>query len=55
MATKKDSGVMLTARVPGSLVRALDKAAKKERRSRSAELIVRLEATLKATRQRSPA
>lgn len=55
MATKKESGAMLTARVPGSLVRALDKAAKRERRSRSAELIVRLQASLKADRQRSPA
>ena len=46
---------MLTARVPTKLVKALDRAADKDRRSRSAELIVRLEASLRAGREASAA
>lgn len=54
MAAKKDVGTMLTARVPTSLVKALDKAAQAQRRSRSAEVVVRLQASLKAEEQRAP-
>jgi hypothetical protein len=45
---------MLTARAPTRLVKELDRAAGRARRTRSAELIVRLEASLKADRERSP-
>lgn len=55
MATKKEPETMLTARVPTRLVQQLDKAASNARRSRSAEVIVRLQATLKNDRQRSAA
>ncbi|HYE71200.1 MAG TPA: hypothetical protein VD932_06740 [Aquabacterium sp.] len=55
MTTKKEPETMLTARVPAKLVKQLDKAATSNRRSRSAELIVRLQATLRADRQRSAA
>ena len=47
MATKKKVDVMLTARAPATLVRALDKAAQEARRSRSAEVVLRLQASLK--------
>jgi len=44
---------MLTARVPTKLVKALDRVRAKAHRTRSAEVIVRLEASLKADRERS--
>jgi metal-responsive CopG/Arc/MetJ family transcriptional regulator len=53
MALKKEPETMLTARVPTKLVKELDKAAERARRSRSAEVIVRLQATLKADRARA--
>jgi predicted transcriptional regulator len=52
MAVKKEPGTMLTARVPASLVKQLDRAAAKARRSRSAEVVLRLQESLKADRQR---
>lgn len=55
MASKKSVEVMLTARVPAGLVKQLDRAAQQERRSRSAELILRLQSSLKADRQRGVA
>lgn len=55
MTTTKKPETMLTARVPTSLVRKLERAAAKGNRSRSKELILRLQASLKADRGRSPA
>ncbi|WP_290906261.1 hypothetical protein [Aquabacterium sp.] len=54
MALKKEPDTMLTARVPATLVKALGKAAKQARRSRSAELVVRLQASLKAGPNKGP-
>lgn len=54
MTLKKEPETMLTARVPTKLVKELDKAAAMSRRTRSAEVIVRLQASLKADRERSP-
>jgi len=56
MAKKKEEAAeMLTARVPARLMRQLDKHAAEARRSRTAEVIVRLERSLKAGPQRSAA
>lgn len=55
MTTKKVPETMLTARVPTRLVKALERAARREDRTRTAELIVRLRASLKADKERSPA
>jgi hypothetical protein len=55
MAAKKEPETMLTARVPTSLVKALDKAARQARRSRSGEVVLRLQDSLKAAARRSPA
>jgi predicted transcriptional regulator len=55
MTIKKEPTAMLTARVPKSLVKALDRVAERENRSRSAEVVVRLKASLKGSRQRSVA
>lgn len=52
---KKDDTKMLTARVPSALVKQLDKAAEKSRRSRSSELVVRLQAGLGRPSSRSAA
>jgi len=41
--------VILAARAPKGLVRRLEKAAKQAKRSRSAELLVRLEASFAAS------
>lgn len=40
---KKETELMLTARVPSALVKKIDKAAKQAQRSRSAEVRLRLE------------
>ncbi len=53
MAIKKEPSTMLTARVPTRMVKALDRAAARALRSRSAELVLRLQSTLKADRERS--
>jgi predicted transcriptional regulator len=52
MTTKKEPDTMLTARVPASLVKRLDRAATQARRSRSAEVVLRLQNSLKADRQK---
>jgi predicted transcriptional regulator len=53
VSTKKEQSTMLTARVPASLVKRLDKSADRARRSRSAEVVLRLQNSLKADRQKS--
>ena len=53
--TKKQPETMLTARVPVSLVKSLDRAAGRQGRTRSGELIHRLRQSLKSDRQRTPA
>lgn len=50
---KKVPETMLSARVPASLVKKLERAAKQSQRTRSAELRVRLEQSLKPASARS--
>jgi hypothetical protein len=53
--SKKDKQTMLTARVPAKLVKALDKAADRAERTRTGELIYRLQESLRSEFERSPA
>jgi hypothetical protein len=53
MASKKEPGTMLTARVPGKLLKQLQTAARRANRTRTAELVTRLEESFKAERRRS--
>ncbi len=50
---KKVPESMLSARVPASLVKKLERAAKQAQRTRSAELRVRLEESLRSVPTRS--
>lgn len=52
---KKDETKMVTARLPSSLVKQLDKSAKRSHRSRTSELEVLLKVGLSPARSRSAA
>ena len=52
---KKETELMLTARVPIALVRQIDKAAREAQRSRSAEVRLRLTAAFRPAKSRSAA